>query len=339
LQIDPPTNRIVKTIPIGVSCEEAVGPCHKGPVFAAGSVWVTSYIEETVSRIDPESGRVTVTIPVGPRPSHITAADGSIFVYRADGSLLKIDPRTNQVVEQIAVAPSAKSADRPVAVGDFDPPAAHSPLPDTQDTNDLALRSATADPGAPEYRMEGQSVDLEFLTPPVLRSLAMRDKTNAHEKHMGIARFTPGKDFFRWSEYGDGSAAVVVFQAIPKIKKFSRWALGDMMAIVNPKDRSLEPSFRFMKLLRDGTEVTAIDPRRMCGEFKIKVLYPEGDRKWKDLVYGCYGSYAYDPETFMEGTSFTLQVFTEGAHEPESFTLSERTIDRIRSDFRRPARK
>jgi streptogramin lyase len=336
-QIDPHANRIVRTIPIGISCEALAGPCHHGPVFAAGSVWVASYIEETVSRIDPESGRVAVTIPVGAGPTSVAAADGSIWINRVDGNLLRIDPQTNQVVERIALNPASKGADHAVAAGEFDPPAVHSPLPETPARDDPVLESADADPGAPEYRMAGESVDLEFLTPPVVRTLAMRDETNAHEKHMGITRFTPGKDFFRWSEYGDGSASVVVIQAIPKIKKFSRWALGDLEAIFNPKDRSLEPSFRFMRLLRDGSEVTPIDSRKPCDVFKIKMLYPEGDKKWQDQVYGCYGSYAYDPATFASGATFTLQVFTEGESEPESFTLSERTIDRIRSDFQGPA--
>ena len=340
-QIDLHTNRIVRTIHIGISCETWSGPCHRGPVTAAGSVWVTSYAEGTVSRIDPESGRVAVTIPVGPRPTHVTAAESSIWIDRHDGNRLRIDPRTNQVMELTVVNPTAAlPTTRPVAAGEFDPPAVHSPLPEIAYPDDLVLMSADADPGAAEYRMEGRSVDLELLTPPVVRSLALRDETSPYEKHMGITRFTPGKDFFRWSDYGDGSAAVVVVQAIPKIKKFYYWLAHGLAgdALFNPKDRWLEPSFRFMRLLRDGVQVAPIDARRQCGQYKVRVMYPEGDKKWQDQVFGCYGSYAYDPEAFKRGSTFTLQVFTEGEAEPESFSLGERTVDRIRSDFQRPLR-
>jgi len=332
-QIDKQANRIVRTISTGRPGENLWGPCHLGPVLAAGSVWVVSAIERTVSRIDPESGRVAVTIPVRLRPARITTADDNIWIDQTDGSRLKIDPRTNQIVGRGTANSTTMTL---VEAGEFDPPAVHSPLPQTQDLDDLVLRSAEADPEASEYRAEGQTVDLEFLTPPVIRSLALRDEISAHDKYMGIASFTPGKDFFRWSEYGEGSAAVVVIQAIPKIKNVSNLeglAYGSLGALVNPKDRALQPSFRYMKLLRDGIEITPIDSRRRCGEFTIRLLYPEGDKKWQDRVFGCYGSYAYDPEVFETGVTLTLQVSTEGKPEPESFTLGQQTIQRIHSDF------
>jgi hypothetical protein len=333
-KIDPQTNQVVRTIPIGISCEEWAGPCHRGPLAAAGSVWVSSYAERTVSRIDPEADRVAVTIPVGLGPTQVTAVDDGIWIDRNDGTRLRIDPGTNQVTARIA---RGGGPEIPVAEGEFDPPRVHSPRPEIADLEDLMSRAATADPAAPEYRAQGQAVDLEFLTPPVVRKLAMRDETSAHDKHMGIASFTPGKDFFRWSEIVEGSGAVVLIQAIPKFKKISNLeglAYGDLAALFNPKDRVLQPGFRSMKLLVDGIEVAPIDPGRICGVFKIRLLYPEGDKKWQDQVFGCYGSYAYDPKAFKEGSRFTLKVLADG--QAEVFELDRRTVDRIRSDFQRP---
>ena len=70
----------------------------------AGSVWVTSADGHTVSRVDPDSGRVQQTIRVGSGASGVAADDRAVWVANSlDGTVSRIDPRTDTVVQTIAV--------------------------------------------------------------------------------------------------------------------------------------------------------------------------------------------------------------------------------------------
>jgi YVTN family beta-propeller protein len=71
-RIDPATNAVVATIPVG----------HDpfGIAFGAGAIWVANRTDFTVSRIDPRSNRVTGTIRIGNRPQGIAAGNGAVWV-------------------------------------------------------------------------------------------------------------------------------------------------------------------------------------------------------------------------------------------------------------------
>jgi len=83
----------------------------------AGSIWVTSTDEHIVSRVDPDTGEVRQTIPVGSGASGIAADNRAVWVANSlDGTVSRIDPRTNGVVQKlnagsgpaaIALAPGA----------------------------------------------------------------------------------------------------------------------------------------------------------------------------------------------------------------------------------------
>ena len=89
VRIDPGTNTLVSSLPVG---REASG------VAAAGRyVWVTSFADGTVWRIDPES-HATLRIPVRGSPTGLAAGSGSVLV--ADGpehSLASVDASTGTV--------------------------------------------------------------------------------------------------------------------------------------------------------------------------------------------------------------------------------------------------
>ncbi len=75
-----------------------------------GAVWVTQI--GAILRLDPQSGRVTETIPVSFLPSDIAVGEGAVWVASpTDRAVLKIDPVTNQVVAAIEVG------DEPRALG------------------------------------------------------------------------------------------------------------------------------------------------------------------------------------------------------------------------------
>jgi len=57
-RIDPQTNTVTETIP--------VGPQPEGIAVSPGAVWVANRGDPSVSRIDPTTNRVVATIPVGP---------------------------------------------------------------------------------------------------------------------------------------------------------------------------------------------------------------------------------------------------------------------------------
>jgi streptogramin lyase len=72
----------------------AVGAGPEAVAVGEGSVWVASG-NDTVSRIDPESGKATVAPRKIADPAGIAAGEGSVWVTsRADGSVIRLDPRT-----------------------------------------------------------------------------------------------------------------------------------------------------------------------------------------------------------------------------------------------------
>ena len=88
--------------------------------FGAGSVWATS--ERGVLRIDPETGRVTRTIPLkyaGGAASGVAFGEGAVWAAGAgDGAVSRIDPEENGVVARIDVGEGGRgAAPNAVAVG------------------------------------------------------------------------------------------------------------------------------------------------------------------------------------------------------------------------------
>lgn len=71
-RIDPGTNAIVATIPVGRE--------PFGIAAGDGAVWVANRTDFTVSRIDPRTNRVVATIPIGNRPQGIAVGDGAVWV-------------------------------------------------------------------------------------------------------------------------------------------------------------------------------------------------------------------------------------------------------------------
>jgi virginiamycin B lyase len=96
-RIDPKTNRVVATIPVGQNPGRGVG--------GAGAVWVVNYGGSTVSRIDPATNKLVATIKLGAQaPSGLGIADGAVWVTAAsDKAVFRIDPATNAVVGRIGV--------------------------------------------------------------------------------------------------------------------------------------------------------------------------------------------------------------------------------------------
>lgn len=94
IRVDPATNLITAQIKTGAQ-----------PRFLAvgeGAVWTLNQTKGNVSRIDPQTNKVVATIEVGvPGPGgDIAAGEGSVWVTSFQFPLSRIDPDTNEVVQQ-----------------------------------------------------------------------------------------------------------------------------------------------------------------------------------------------------------------------------------------------
>jgi YVTN family beta-propeller protein len=80
-----------------------VGPGPQQLVAAEGSIWV-AYGDHGVARIDPKTNQMIAQVAVGRDPIGIGFAGGSIWsANRADGTLSRIDPSTSRVTDTVRV--------------------------------------------------------------------------------------------------------------------------------------------------------------------------------------------------------------------------------------------
>ena len=84
----------------------------------AGSVWQTDYENDVVLKIDPVSGNVLATIPVGSAPEGVAVTAGSAWVANEhDGSVMRIDPATYRVVATVQIGPAGSAGPQIMTAG------------------------------------------------------------------------------------------------------------------------------------------------------------------------------------------------------------------------------
>ncbi len=106
-RVDPSTNQVTATIPVGNFPVRAIGGFN--------AVWVSNCADGTVSRIDPDTNHVVATIPTGICPFDLGVLDQSIWVVNADNHVSRIDPVTNTVIATV----TAHLSECPPAKCDF----------------------------------------------------------------------------------------------------------------------------------------------------------------------------------------------------------------------------
>ena len=124
-RIDPATDRVTATIPVGVT-----GSGPGGVSFGAGAVWVPVAVPGALWGIDPHSNKVTTRISLGgplQGPVSVTATHDTVWIAccaeqaagapASGGRLLRVDPRHKRVVADIALpaSPVAVAADSSAA--------------------------------------------------------------------------------------------------------------------------------------------------------------------------------------------------------------------------------
>jgi YVTN family beta-propeller protein len=125
-RIDPATNSVLQTIDVGTAA--LVGSAFEATIpqaiaYGEGSLWVAlegvridlnaqppiQAIAGAVVRLDPTTGAVQASIPIGRGPLDIEVADGAVWVpLTDDGTVARIDAATNMSAATIPVpAPMA----------------------------------------------------------------------------------------------------------------------------------------------------------------------------------------------------------------------------------------
>ncbi len=93
-RIDPRTNQVAVHIPLPAG--------SFNPIFAAGSIWVSSNAGNALVRVDPKTNSVVSTTPVGPMPRFLTVGAGSVWVLnQGDGSIARVDAITGKLLATI----------------------------------------------------------------------------------------------------------------------------------------------------------------------------------------------------------------------------------------------
>jgi len=106
LWVSTENNELLKISPYTVVTSEIIS-VGKSPISVAlgeGAIWTLNAGDGSVSRVDPKTNKVANTIKLGVPISHgqIAVGEGSIWVSAPGLPLLRIDPRTNHVVQQFS---------------------------------------------------------------------------------------------------------------------------------------------------------------------------------------------------------------------------------------------
>jgi glutamine cyclotransferase len=101
-KIDPKTGRVLATIPA------PGGGGDSGLAWAEGTLWVGQYRERKIHQVDPQTGAILRTIESNRFVTGVTWVDGELWhgTWEADESeLRRVDPRTGEVLEHLAMPP------------------------------------------------------------------------------------------------------------------------------------------------------------------------------------------------------------------------------------------
>jgi virginiamycin B lyase len=138
-RIDPDTGTVRQTIQIPAS--------SYNPFYSEGQIWVTHVDGAEVTGIDAKSGAVLGTAKTAPNPRFLTAGAGSIWTLnQGDGSLTRIDMRTRQRIQTVALDTPGHGGDISFGGGMIWTTMAKVPLSDV-DTTTAELRCQWTGPG------------------------------------------------------------------------------------------------------------------------------------------------------------------------------------------------
>src|SRR3981081_4671758 len=101
-KIDPKTGRVLATIPA------PGGGGDSGLTWAEGTLWVGQYRDRKIHQVDPQTGAILRTIESNRFVTGVTWVEGELWHATMEGDdsdLRRVDPRTGEVLERLAVPP------------------------------------------------------------------------------------------------------------------------------------------------------------------------------------------------------------------------------------------
>jgi virginiamycin B lyase len=103
-RIDPKTNKVSATIPIGPALSEG------GLTANADSIWMLTDMKGLLARIDPDTNRMVAEIQVPSGSSvAVLGEDKAIWVVSTtESKVVRIDPNTNLITDRIEVGPNPR---------------------------------------------------------------------------------------------------------------------------------------------------------------------------------------------------------------------------------------
>jgi YVTN family beta-propeller protein len=101
-RIDPQTNEIVATIPVGKADPNNEIFVPSRVTMGNGFIWAAKNDEDSIVQIDPKTNEIIATIRIGVEPFALTVNDGALWVTsRFENSVMRVDVNTQQVVATI----------------------------------------------------------------------------------------------------------------------------------------------------------------------------------------------------------------------------------------------
>lgn len=101
-RIDPQTNEIVATIPIGKAEPNNEVFVPSRVTIGDGFIWAAKNDEDSVVQINPETNQVVATIPIGVEPFALAVNEGTLWVTsRVENSVVRVDLNPQQIVATI----------------------------------------------------------------------------------------------------------------------------------------------------------------------------------------------------------------------------------------------
>jgi YVTN family beta-propeller protein len=102
-RIDPQTNKIVATIPIGKADPNNEVFVPSRVTIGDGYVWAAKNDDDSIVQIDPKINEVVATFPIGVEPFALAVDHGILWVSsRFENSIVKVDINTQQIVATIS---------------------------------------------------------------------------------------------------------------------------------------------------------------------------------------------------------------------------------------------
>ena len=81
-------------------------------IFDNGLVWVTGFARDELYKIDPRTNTLVQTIALHSSPRFLTAGEGSIWILnQGDGTVQRIDPMSGQVIASIETGHAGRGGD------------------------------------------------------------------------------------------------------------------------------------------------------------------------------------------------------------------------------------